>query len=550
MHIEQDKRIASLQNEPAPVPKRHGYNIGTTGKRRDGSGISSSEHKGEIPVKREAVIQPTQPPPSPVVVTEKTLPRATRSRPHIEQDKRITTLQDEPASVPRWHRVEIGSTSKRRDGDGRGSSKGREGILVKEDAAIKARVAELQAQVADMQEGLRSLPQTLRAVAVEKREGKREIAIRGDPVIHARVEELQAQVAYMQEEIRTLPQHLRSVVVEQTEGREEVVVQGDAAISARVEELQALVTDMQEGIKSLPQNLRSVVVEQSEGKEEITVKDDAVINARVEELQVQVADMQEEIRSLPENLRSVVVEQQQLAVQSLGDAPAQPQVPLQLDVDETTKLILGSIDDSVKRIEDQGERNAQGLTGIHAKVDAIMALHAAIHQAGTQGTDQMSSIIPEGAQIPTLPANVDMQPIVDKLDEVRAELKDELPLLATRLEALISEKLSAVSAKAGESSPLVGIGSGDGTITMSNIPVRAEKSDVEPSVAGISAEDVAVIRNKLDELLVAHQSMRDAAGQGESETEPTTDTSGKVGFHRCLSYPLSLTGIFPDRRDT
>ena len=96
-----------------------------------------------------------------------------------------------------------------------------------------------------------TLPQHLRSVVVEQSEGREEVVVQGDAAISARVEELQALVTDMQEGIKSLPQNLRSIVVEQSEGKEGIPVKDDAVINLRVEELQVQVAGMSQQFPAL-----------------------------------------------------------------------------------------------------------------------------------------------------------------------------------------------------------------------------------------------------------------------------------------------------------
>lgn len=233
--------------------------------------------------------------------------------------------------------------------------------------------------------------------------------------------------------------------------------------------------------------------------------------------------MREEIKILPQELRAIATE---AAAQNAQDSsgPAPP-VTVTAQADEETKDTLMSIDDTVKRIEEQGERNAQGLTGIHAKVDAIMSLQSS-KGGGSRFTAPANAVLGEvgQAQAPLFPSQgVDTDAVMSKLEEVKAELKSELPALAERLEALIGAKLASGSATQSIAIPKSGEGETDGgtgeVITMAN---------VGSSTGTVSPEDVAHITSKLDELLAAYKIVKEGGDGGSGSIDGGGTVNEKV----------------------
>ncbi|THH02060.1 hypothetical protein EW026_g703 [Hermanssonia centrifuga] len=203
-------------------------------------------------------------------------------------------------------------------------------------------------------------------------------------------------------------------------------------------------------------------------------------HARLSGLEDQIASIQTGLRHLPRDLEA-----------TLSERPSQAAIiPPQLDAD--TKRAVENIDGSVKRIEDQGERHAQGLSNIQAKVDAILDLRSQVEATG------------KGSSSPSVDINV----VVGKLEEMRAELKSDLPLLAKQLEELLAGRFPA---------------NYENSFSMKDAAPPSPASGCTSPEGGIP-EKMSLIQQKLDELLSAQKSVQEAASESSAaepaETKP------------------------------
>lgn len=172
--------------------------------------------------------------------------------------------------------------------------------------------------------------------------------------------------------------------------------------------------------------------------------------AKLAEVQEQLSSVHAELQKLPAGLSAAVAEHS-------VPAPPAPAAP-----DPEAKYLLHDIDDAVKRIEDQGERNAQGLSGIHAKVDALMSLKKSEVAAPLGGTAGLSSIsgLPGGSD----PTAVDASLIIGKLEEMRSELKSDLPMLTRKLEDMLAQNRRSQEAIQAVALPDIGALSGNQSV--------------------------------------------------------------------------------------
>lgn len=204
-----------------------------------------------------------------------------------------------------------------------------------------------------------------------------------------------------------------------------------------------------------------------------TVVADLEHGARLSGIRKQLSEVQINLRGLPEALGAVVAE---------NPPTVMPVLPTQ---DEEATRLLQSIDGTVKQVEDQGERNAQGLAGMHAKVDALMQLSQAT-RADSQSVAGQEAI---GVMIA-------------KLDELCCQMKIDIPTLSQRLEDLAAQKAAGP--------PL-----SDGPSSMSN------EASTQPS-SGQSEEDMSAVHNKLQEILSAIQAHGAVQSKDEGNIEAPT----------------------------
>ncbi|KAJ3533009.1 hypothetical protein NM688_g7344 [Phlebia brevispora] len=180
--------------------------------------------------------------------------------------------------------------------------------------------------------------------------------------------------------------------------------------------------------------------------------------ARISGLQEQLASVQRGLEKLPQELDAVV-----------GEHSEHSPPVASTSVDQESKQVLRAIDNSVKRIEDQAQLNAQGLTGVHAKIEQLFGLHSQLSAMGKDGS----------------PGPIEISVIATRLEEIRAGLTNDLPLIAQKLEDLLSK----VSSDFG------------GEAKMSNIPPSDQRSG--------SSDDATAIHSKLDNLLAIYQAAQD-----------------------------------------
>lgn len=208
--------------------------------------------------------------------------------------------------------------------------------------------------------------------------------------------------------------------------------------------------------------------------------------ARLSGLEDQIAAVKTDIRNLPVELGAVMA----------GRSTPVPGPPPE---DENSKGVLHTIDNTVKRIEEQGERNAMGLAGIHAKVDAL------IHIKNPQvAADLGVSGLPASVSgHPIFSAPLETSVIMNKLEEMRKELKSDLPMLAKKLQSIMGDKATGST----EAAEMVA-------------------SDAAPSSSAqtstMSSKDTKLIYAKLDEMLSAVQA---SAKEGDKENAPDPKVS-------------------------
>lgn len=213
---------------------------------------------------------------------------------------------------------------------------------------------------------------------------------------------------------------------------------------------------------------------------QITMLPDPEQHARLSKIRGQISEIQEEMHRLPETLAAVV-----------ADLPPTVLPALPPKDDEVEKL-LRNIDESVKRIEGQGEVNAQGLGGIHAKVDVIMALRKADVSAPAA---------------PAMPQET-VDAIITKLEELGVQIKNDLPALSQKLEELAAQKAEQ---------PLHDVPSAEAS---------APRATPPPAVA---PEEMAKFHERLEEILTAVRASqvappaRPASGKEEPSAAETAD---------------------------
>lgn len=206
---------------------------------------------------------------------------------------------------------------------------------------------------------------------------------------------------------------------------------------------------------------------------------------RLSGLRQQISSVQTELRSLPESLGTVVA------------ARPLPPIIVPASTDEASKQLLQTIGESVKRVEDQGGVHAEGLTGIQAKVDQLLNMRKSTSVFATSGVPGL----------PTTEASTDVSAVLEKLDELRAELKTDLPALSRNIEDILVAKAE------------------------SRIMRNASPSGPSTSEAGVIPDDgtVSALRAKLEEILSAVQAPK------ATEDSQHDDASAQVS-HFCLEY--------------
>lgn len=215
-----------------------------------------------------------------------------------------------------------------------------------------------------------------------------------------------------------------------------------------------------------PPAQRSLVSSPPAPQPQVTVLPDPEQHARLSKIRSQITKIQDEMHRLPETLGAVVADLAPTVV------PAPP------PKDEEEQKLLQGIDETVKRIEEQGEVNAQGLAGIHAKVDVVMALRQADVAAGA---------------VPALPQEM-VSAIMAKLEELGVQMQSDLPALSQKLEELATQPKTEQAPQDGPSS----------------IPTASA-----PPPPAVSPEEIAKLHERLEEILSTVQ-----ASQLPSPAEP------------------------------
>ncbi|KIP11595.1 hypothetical protein PHLGIDRAFT_457132 [Phlebiopsis gigantea 11061_1 CR5-6] len=193
-------------------------------------------------------------------------------------------------------------------------------------------------------------------------------------------------------------------------------------------------------------------------------------NARLSVIRNQISEVRTELRHLPETIGAVVAD----------NVPAHVLVPAAQD--EEAKRLLQGLDDAMKRVEDQGEKNVQGLTGIHTKVDALLELR----QLPTPAGDPQPGLSQEAVEA-----------IVYKLDELCGQIKTDMPALSQRLEELLAAKVVAdVPPSDGGQTP-------------------PGETAVLPS-SEITGEGITAVHDRLQEILSAIQASQQAQTKDDS----------------------------------
>ncbi|KAI0766515.1 hypothetical protein BC629DRAFT_1596351 [Irpex lacteus] len=215
--------------------------------------------------------------------------------------------------------------------------------------------------------------------------------------------------------------------------------------------------------------------------------------ARLSLLEGKLGDVQVELQNLPGRIRALAAEQ---------PAPATSSPPVVVQDPEAKKL-LQDIDNGLKRVEDQGASHVESLSGVHAKIDKLLARRnsEAVSRA-LLGQHAISGL-------PNLPTqsnaeNLDTAQLMDKLEEMRNEFKSDLPTLVQKLEDVLATKFS-------DNNP---------TAILSDAAMHDGKgSDSEKVV--VPTIDTTAIHEKLDELLVALQAK--ASTSVEPVEQPSTE---------------------------
>ncbi|KAI0690521.1 hypothetical protein BC835DRAFT_1364126 [Cytidiella melzeri] len=217
---------------------------------------------------------------------------------------------------------------------------------------------------------------------------------------------------------------------------------------------------------------------------------------RLTGLEDKLGNVEAELRNLPGHLRALAME----SSVAIPDAPPTVQGP-------ETKTLLQDIDGLLKRVEISGERHAESLGGIHQKIDALLSLK--------KPEDAGSSVLglPSISGLPNSPATLAASggaatsEIMDKLEEIRNGLRNDLPMLSQKLEEMLAAK------------------SPDRGITVN--PAGAATPDDEgsetttASATAMPSVDTAAIYAKLDEMLAALQAK--PLAPEEAVKEPVDD---------------------------
>lgn len=200
----------------------------------------------------------------------------------------------------------------------------------------------------------------------------------------------------------------------------------------------------------------------------VSVLPDPEQHARLSKIRGQISEIREEMHKLPEALGAVIAEL----------PPTVLPVPPPKD-DEGEKILRG-IDEGVKRIDERSEVHAQGLAGIHAKVDAIMALRQA------DVSPPLAPLLPEVTEGITI-----------KLDEIASQLSSGLPGLSQKLEELIAQRAEQA---------------------VQDVP-HADSPAASSGPPVVAVEDMARLYDKLEEILnVVH-----VPQPAPSESDPNSD---------------------------
>ena len=218
----------------------------------------------------------------------------------------------------------------------------------------------------------------------------------------------------------------------------------------------------------------------------------------VEELEGKINEMQTELRNLPGQIRSLVAEQPLPALSS-------PPVIVQ---DTETKQLLQGMDAGLKRLEDHGGHHAENLKHIHAKIDTLLS------RRKSEAPPPAVAGLPPISGLPNLPTvgefnGVDTTQLMDALEEMRSELKTDLPVLAQKLEELLAIKSS------------------EAATTLADMPREVQATPAQPM-------DTTAIHEKLDELLVALQA-KQATPEEASKHEGSDEPDPLVSYGVCVA---------------
>lgn len=244
-----------------------------------------------------------------------------------------------------------------------------------------------------------------------------------------------------------------------------------------------------------------------------------------DEGQKKLADVEKKLSSVQTDLSKLPADLSAAVAKHSTTHPAVVAAAVQ-PPDVETKYLLADIDDAVRRIEDQGERNALGLNGIHAKVDALMSLKNS--EAAPSGTTLAAAagLPPPISGLPSPHgssplAAVDASVIMSKLEEMRSELKSDLPMLARKLEGMLKERAAEGAAAAAAASTVRDLAAGP--------EVLADTRDVPPGV-GEQHQDHRddALHDKLDRMLLAIQTKSVTQEVDEKPADPDPEESNAM----------------------
>ncbi|EKM54558.1 uncharacterized protein PHACADRAFT_29763 [Phanerochaete carnosa HHB-10118-sp] len=244
----------------------------------------------------------------------------------------------------------------------------------------------------------------------------------------------------------------------------------------------------------------------SPSQPQFTVLPDPEQHVRLSKIRDQISEIQEEMHRLPKTLGAVVADLSPTVL------PALPPKD-----DEAERLLL-NIDESVKRIEGQGEVNAQGLAGIHAKVDAIMALRKADVSAPAA---------------PAMPQER-VDAIIAKLEELGVQIKNDLPALSQKLEEPAAQRAEQL---------------------LHDVP--SAEASVSPALPppAVAPEEMAKFHERLEEILAAVRASQVAppAGPASGKEEPSVVETADVVVPAALpalEELLALVKAEKEQRET